>query len=245
MSLFGEKIKEIISKKPRLAIFVDGPNVLRKDVNLSLKAIKEHMKEIGSLKISRVFLNQNAPDKLIEAAVNEGFEVVSTPSDIDVCMAVDATDVIHNPNIDVIVLVTRDTDFHFVLKKAKEHGKTTIVVAAKSNFSSALRNTADEVLVMEPDYYADKGSEVKGGDQNTENTEETKNKELKEKKVVKVVDEKNKDNKDKTEEKNKDKTEPKKRKISLIEELSKRIKDTTTKKAKKEKEENTPKISKK
>ncbi len=144
-----EKFKDLLKKKNKLAVFVDGPNVLRKDVNLSLREIKENLKTVGLIKICRVYLNQNAPPKLVEAAINEGYEVVTTPSDVDVCMAVDATSAIYNPAVNVIALVTRDTDFHFVLKKAKEMGKATIVVGAKENFSSALRNTADEAILLE------------------------------------------------------------------------------------------------
>ncbi|PKP56095.1 MAG: NYN domain-containing protein [Candidatus Altiarchaeales archaeon HGW-Altiarchaeales-2] len=144
-----EKFKNLLKKKHKLAVFVDGPNVLRRDVNLSLREIKENLKTIGLIKICRVYLNQNAPSKLVEAAINEGYEVVTTPSDVDVCMAVDATSAIYNPAVNVIALVTRDTDFHFVLKKAKEMGKATIVVGAKENFSSALRNTADEAILLE------------------------------------------------------------------------------------------------
>lgn len=144
-----EKIKNLLKKKYKLAVFVDGPNILRKDVNLSLKEIKEKIQQIGSIRICKVYLNQKAPAKLVEAAINEGYEVITTPSDVDVCMAVDATSAIFNPAINIIVLVTRDTDFHFVLKKAKELGKGTIVVAAKENFSSALKNTSDETILLE------------------------------------------------------------------------------------------------
>lgn len=162
-----EKFKDILKKRNKLAVFVDGPNVLRKDVNLSLREIKENLKMIGLMKICRVYLNQNAPSKLVEAAVNEGYEVITIPSDVDVCMAVDATSAIYNNSINIIVLVTRDTDFHFVLKKAKEMGKATIVVGAKENFSSALRNTADEAILLEG---------MKESKKTEENKEEKKNK---------------------------------------------------------------------
>lgn len=167
-----ERFKELLKKKNKLAVFVDGPNVLRKDVNLSLREIKENLKTIGLIKICRVYLNQNAPSKLVEAAINEGYEVVTTPSDVDVCMAVDATSAIYNANINVIVLVTRDTDFHFVLKKAKEMGKTTIVVGAKENFSSALRNTADEAILLESAVGWKETKEGKGGKEGKETNKE-------------------------------------------------------------------------
>lgn len=199
-----EKIKNLLKSKYKLAVFVDGPNILRKDVNLSLKEIKEKIQEIGSIRICKVYLNQKAPAKLVEAAINEGYEVVLTPSDVDVCMAVDATAAIFNPAINVLVLVTRDTDFHFVLKKAKEFGKGTIVVAAKENFSSALKNTSDDIIFLE-------------GNKETEENFEEKEEILIDDKKIKIVE----------------KEEPKERKrdviikniINKIENLKKRKKE--------------------
>ncbi|OQX21386.1 MAG: hypothetical protein BWK75_03220 [Candidatus Altiarchaeales archaeon A3] len=172
-----EKFKDLLKKKNRLAVFVDGPNVLRRDVNLSLREIKENLKIAGLIKICRVYLNQNAPSKLVEAAINEGYEVVTTPSDVDVCMAVDATSAIYNPAINVIALVTRDTDFHFVLKKAKEMGKATIVVGAKENFSSALRNTADEAILLEGMKESEESNKERKKDEKEKKAGESKSKE--------------------------------------------------------------------
>lgn len=182
----NEKIKNLLKKKYKLAIFVDGPNVLRKDVNLSLREIREKIQQIGSIRICKVYLNQNAPAKLVEAAINEGYEVITTPSDVDVCMAVDATEAIFNPAINIIVLVTRDTDFHFVLKKAKEYGKGTIVVAAKENFSSALKNTSDETILLE----SSKEENLYLEDEKIKIVEEEKPKESKKEKIIKEVVEK-------------------------------------------------------
>ncbi|NYZ60573.1 NYN domain-containing protein [Candidatus Micrarchaeota archaeon] len=79
--------------------------------------------------------------------VNQGFEPKITTGDVDVTMAVEATEQIVNPEIDVIALMTRDTDFIPALTKAKEHGKKTLVVGIEPGFSVALRNTAD-ILIM-------------------------------------------------------------------------------------------------
>jgi len=77
---------------------------------------------------------------------NQGFEVVIVPSDVDVALAVDATEYVFNPNIDIIAVCSRDSDFKPLLTKAKEHGKETIVVGTEPDFSAALQNTADLVI---------------------------------------------------------------------------------------------------
>lgn len=144
-----EKLKSLIPHKAELktiACFVDGPNMLRKDLGVDLDKVKKKLQKHGSLKVARVFLDQFASDKLIEAVTNQGFDVVIVPSDVDVALAVDAAQFIYNDKIDVIAVVSRDSDFKPLLAKAKEQGKETIVVGLEPDFSTALRNSADIVI---------------------------------------------------------------------------------------------------
>lgn len=135
-------------KDKKLAVFVDGPNILRKELGIDLIEIKKVVSNYGTLKIARVFLNQFASNKLVEAVVNQGFESIITVGDVDVAMAVDATEAIFNPAIHGIVFVTRDCDFLPAVVKAKHYGKDTIVVLAEEASAAALKNTADVVIVL-------------------------------------------------------------------------------------------------
>ncbi len=142
-----QKLRQIIGKKElRVACFVDGPNMLRKELGIDLEKVRRKLKTFGRLKFAKVFLDQYASDKLIEAVTNQGFEVVIVPSDVDVALAVDATAVLFNQNVDVLAIVSRDSDFKPLLTKAKELGKHTVVLGVEPDFSSALKNTADEVV---------------------------------------------------------------------------------------------------
>lgn len=143
-----EKLKKALTKtkERRIACFVDGPNMLRKELGVNLETIKARLLKQGKLKVAKVFLDQYASDKLIEAVTNQGFEVVIVPSDVDVALAVDATEYVFNPNIDAVAVCSRDSDFKPLLTKAKEHGKETIVVGTEPDFSAALQNTADIVI---------------------------------------------------------------------------------------------------
>jgi uncharacterized protein (TIGR00288 family) len=150
------KIKDSMSKGPNVAIFVDGPNVVRKQFDLDLDELREKAGEFGDIKVGKVFLNQYASDKLIEAIISQGFEAElglggekAKESDVDVYMAVNAVESIFNDDIDTIILVTRDTDFLPVIQKAKEYGKETVVMGMDPGFSTALKNAADEVVVLE------------------------------------------------------------------------------------------------
>lgn len=151
-----EKFKDTVSTAPSVAVFVDGPNVVRKQFDLDFDDLREEISEFGNIKIGKVFLNQYASDKLIEAIVSQGFEAdlglggeKDKESDVDVYMAVNAIEAAMDDNIDVIILVTRDTDFLPVIQKAKEHGKDTVVMGMEPGFSTALRNAADEVVKLE------------------------------------------------------------------------------------------------
>lgn len=145
----NEKLQKMMgkgAKEKRIACFVDGPNMLRKELGIDLDKIKKKLAQHGRLKVAKVFLDQYASDKLIEAVTNQGYDLVIVPSDVDVALAVEATQYIFNPHIDAIAIVSRDSDFRPVLAKARENGKETIVVGANPDFSAALKNSADIVI---------------------------------------------------------------------------------------------------
>ena len=147
-SKISGKIKEEHNK--RIGLLVDGPNMLRKEFDFDLNDVKKELEKIGVVKIGDVFLNQYAPEKLIEAVVNQGFHPrIVTSDDIDAPMATEAMEAIFNPHIDIIALMTRDADFQYVLLKAKKYGKETIVIGTEP-FASALRNTADNLIILKP-----------------------------------------------------------------------------------------------
>src|SRR5665647_679484 len=167
------KIRTIISRREKarkgIGLLVDGPNMLRKEFQIDLEEIRNTLKEFGDIKVGRVYLNQYASEKLVEAIENQGFEPVVSSSDVDVRLAVEATELIFNPNIDIIAIVTRDADFKPVLSKAMEHGKETIIFGAEPGFSTALKNLADVVVILSessdagvarPDRFEQKEKEV-------------------------------------------------------------------------------------
>ena len=143
-----DKLKSLVKQREEknIALLVDGPNVIRKDVNVDLEGVKRKVEKYGRIKIGKVFLDQYASDKLIEAVTNQGYEPVITTGDVDVTMAVYAVEQVFNPNIQIIALMTRDIDFRPVIVKAKEKGKETIVIGADPGFSVALKKTADIVI---------------------------------------------------------------------------------------------------
>ena len=142
-------------ERPKVALFVDGPNMLRKEFMIDLRELRKKAEKYGRVIIAKVFLNQFAPEKLIEAVINEGFESIMVladreeeSQDVDVSMAVSAIETVLTKDIDVIVLATRDTDFLPVVQKAKEYGKKVVVIGAEPGFSASMKNAADYVEIV-------------------------------------------------------------------------------------------------
>ncbi|WP_414469344.1 TIGR00288 family NYN domain-containing protein [Methanobacterium sp. ACI-7] len=140
------KRRDVVEKN--IGLLVDGPNMLRKEFSLNLDLVRQIISEYGDMRVGKVLLNQYASDKLIEAIVNQGFTPVVVAGDTDVYMAVEAMELIYNPNIDVIALMTRDADFLPIINKAKENGKETIAIGAEPGFSAALQNSADHSITL-------------------------------------------------------------------------------------------------
>ncbi|MFQ6051093.1 MAG: TIGR00288 family NYN domain-containing protein [Candidatus Hydrothermarchaeota archaeon] len=143
------RVKDIIGRRmggKRIAILVDGPNMLRKEFNINLEKVKKIIEQYGDIKIAKVFLNQYASEKLVEAIMNQGFMPVVTTGDVDVYLTVEAMEIVYNPHVDMLALITRDADFLPLLMKAKENGMETVVYGAEPGFSTALKNAADHVI---------------------------------------------------------------------------------------------------
>lgn len=152
MKKVKQKVFGTISKK-NVALFVDGPNMIRKEFSLDLDVLRKRVEKYGRIVIGKVFLNQFAPEKLIEAVANQGFEPIMAlgeqgETDVDVSVAVHAMEAIYNPNIDVIAVATRDADFLALIQKIKEHGKLTVLVAHDEALATSLRKAADHVELL-------------------------------------------------------------------------------------------------
>jgi len=160
-----QRIRHYLSMKKdsdlrKIGLLVDGPNMLRKEFNINLYEIRDILSEYGDVKVARVFLNQYAGEKLVEAIENQGFEPIITSGDVDVRLAVEAMEMIYNDAIDAIALVTRDADFKSVLNKAMEVGKETIVIGVESGFSAALKNCCDIAIVLNDDDFEEENEPI-------------------------------------------------------------------------------------
>ncbi|WP_256297085.1 NYN domain-containing protein [Haloarchaeobius salinus] len=136
--------------RARVGLFVDGPNVLRDEFDVDLDDVRTAATDVGDLTVNRLYLDEHATPGLIQAAEARGFEVVITSGDVDVKLAVDATETVVTEAIDTLAIASRDTDFKPVLEKAGRYGIRTLAIApGEHGRSDALRNAANDDVVIE------------------------------------------------------------------------------------------------
>lgn len=145
MDLFGRDEPE-----EGIALFVDGPNMLRDKFDVDLDDIREATAETDRLATARLYVDEHATPGLIQAAEARGFEVVVTSGDVDVKLAVDATKFVTEKRATTLAIASRDTDFKPVLEAANSCGLRTIAIApGVEGRSDALRNAATDSLTLE------------------------------------------------------------------------------------------------
>ena len=140
------------AKANGVALFVDGPNVLREEFDVDLDDVREAAEAVGPLVTARLYLDEHATPGLIQAAEARGFEVIVTSGDVDVKLAVDATRFSVEGNAAAIAIASRDTDFKPVIEAANAAGMRTLAIApGEYGRSDALRNAANESITLDGD----------------------------------------------------------------------------------------------
>ena len=136
-------------RPPRVALFVDGPNVLREEFDVDLDDVREAAAARGRPVATRLYVDEHATPGLIQAAEARGFEVVVTSGDVDVKLAVDLTRFAVERRADVIAVASRDTDFKPAIETANACGVETLAIAPGTHGrSDALRNAAGDSVTL-------------------------------------------------------------------------------------------------
>ena len=149
-----------------VALFVDGPNVLREEFDVDLDDVREAAAAEGRLVTTRLYLDEHATPGLIQAAEARGFEVVVTSGDVDVKLAVEAARFAAEGRMSTLAIASRDTDFKPVIEAANGHGIRTLAIApGEFGRSDALRNAASGSVTLD-----DAGDDADADDGGTDET---------------------------------------------------------------------------
>jgi uncharacterized protein (TIGR00288 family) len=137
-------------RRDRVALLVDGPNVFREEFDVDLADLRAAGESLGRLAVARVYFDVRASSGLIQAAEAHGFEVRVTSGDVDVALAVDATELVTTDAVDTLAVASRDMDFKPALEVAARRGVRTVALApGEHGRSEALTAVADESMLLE------------------------------------------------------------------------------------------------
>jgi uncharacterized protein (TIGR00288 family) len=135
-----------LRRSGRVAFLIDGPNVLRREFAIRLDDLKDQIGALGKIGVAKVYLNERASTKLLEAISNSGFSPVVTTSDVHLHMTIEAMDLILGDNAKLLVIFSRHARTAPILRRAREHGLETLAIGFEPGFSVAVQNAADQVL---------------------------------------------------------------------------------------------------
>lgn len=151
-SSYIQALRGRITGEKRIAIFVDGPNFLRKigDRQIRLEDLDNQVKDLGRPIFRKVILNEHAGEKLIQAISNSGYEPIISIHDTHITMSIEIMEVIEDSKkVDIVVIASRHARVVPILTKVKEKGIETAIVGFEPGFSVAIKKTADAVFTLE------------------------------------------------------------------------------------------------
>lgn len=138
-----------LGSDPRVALFVDGPNLLRDEFDVDLDDVRGAAEEAGQVVAKQCFLSEHATPELVKAVEARGFEVEVTSGDVDVALAVAATELVCADLVDVLAIASRDADFKPVFELAGRKNVRTLAIApGRHGRSDALRNAATDAVTL-------------------------------------------------------------------------------------------------
>lgn len=138
-------LKSLFRREKKVAIIIDGPNLLRKVGNKHIKVedIDQVAENLGSISSRYILLNHHASNKLIEAMLNSGYSPIVERGDIYVRLTMKGIETLNRSKVDILLIGSRDARIVPLLMTAREKGVETAIVGFDPGFSIALKNVAD------------------------------------------------------------------------------------------------------
>ncbi|MEA2071914.1 MAG: NYN domain-containing protein [Asgard group archaeon] len=144
-------VKNIFTKQRKVSLIIDAPNILRRINNkqIRLEHIEQIANKLGQIKIAKVILNRHAPESLLKAIENSGYEPIVASEDIYIRMAIEVMDCVNNKTTSMIVIASRHASCAPILRAAKAKGIDTAIIGFQPGFSIAVKNAADMAFQLE------------------------------------------------------------------------------------------------
>ncbi|TFF84924.1 NYN domain-containing protein [Candidatus Heimdallarchaeota archaeon] len=138
-------VKDIFRKQKKVALIIDGPNILRRvgGKSIRLEDIESIANKIGQIKIAKVILNRHAPRSLLKAIENSGYDPIVASTDVYIRMAIEIMDCVFSKNTDIVIIASRHARCAPILRAVKANGLDTGIIGFQPGFSVAVKNAAD------------------------------------------------------------------------------------------------------
>jgi len=138
-------IQDALGIKKKIAVFVDGQNVLSEGKSINLMKVKQEIQKYGEIITAKVFLASHTPLHVGDNVTGLGFKVIrAVGDDVDSVLTLHGVlDGIIDGNIDIFVLISGDSDYNDLLHMAKKYGKRVMVVGFNGRISKANLNVAN------------------------------------------------------------------------------------------------------
>jgi uncharacterized protein (TIGR00288 family) len=141
-----------ISEEKRVALLIDFENIKP----TSLKQIVERASIFGMVTVKRAYADWSTRSEAKNILSELGVEAIhhfrttrAKKNASDICLAVDAMDLLYRDRADVFVLVTADSDFVRLVRRLREDGKTVVGMGSRGVVSQTLISVCDRYLFVE------------------------------------------------------------------------------------------------
>jgi len=141
-----------IHGEKRVAVLIDFENIGER----YLEDILTNVADLGMITVKRAYADWSARSHAKVTLQRLGIEPVHHFSSTagkknasDICLTVDAMELLYRNPVDIFVLVTSDSDFAQLARRLREHGKTVIGIGAKKIVGKALVSVCDRFFYVE------------------------------------------------------------------------------------------------
>lgn len=141
-----------ITEEKRVALLIDFENIKPN----SLREIVERAAIFGMVTVKRAYADWSTRSDAKGILTELGIEAIhhfrstrAKKNASDICLTVDAMDLLYRDRADAFVLVTADSDFVRVVRRLREDGKTVVGMGSRGIVSQALISVCDRYLFVE------------------------------------------------------------------------------------------------
>ena len=138
--------------EPTVAVLIDYENVGLD----TIQYLFDQLSDVGRVIIKRAYadwsVHRSRRDQLLEYGIEAEHYFHNTKSgknSSDICLVIDAVDLLHNAPIDTFVIVSADSDFVPLVNKLRAAGKTVVGAGRHDVASSTLVRSCDRYIYLD------------------------------------------------------------------------------------------------